>query len=94
MITDYERGLNDAWKAARKVLKDYCKYFDNLPAADVRPVVHGKWIYCENTFGQDGWVCELCHYFVPWNYKERLSVAEEKLSHFCPNCGAQMEVEE
>lgn len=81
-------------EAAKNAITDqWWEEIDRVPAADVRPVVRGRWVYCENTFGQDGWMCELCHYFVPWSYKERLSVAEEKLSHFCPICGAQMEVD-
>ena len=50
-----------------------------LPAADVRPVVRGKW---ENT-GSDVWKCSACGYgIMPWNAGV----------NFCPNCGAVMEV--
>lgn len=48
-----------------------------VPAADVRPVVHGKW---ENT-GSDVWKCSICCYGVmPWNAG----------MNYCPNCGADM----
>ena len=49
----------------------------NLPAADVRPVVRGKW---EN-IGSDVWRCSQCGYgIMPWNAGQ----------NFCPNCGADM----
>ena len=53
---------------------------DAIPAADVRPVVRGKW---ENA-GSDVWKCSVCGYeILPWNAGE----------NFCPNCGADMREE-
>ena len=50
---------------------------DRIPAADVRPVVRGKW---ENK-GCDVWRCSQCGYgIMPWNAGQ----------NFCPNCGADM----
>lgn len=54
----------------------------NLPAADVRPAVRGKW---KKGTGENGVTtslfCSVCHYenrhWHEWN--------------FCPNCGAMME---
>ena len=51
---------------------------NSIPAADVRPVVRGKW---ENT-GSDVWKCSACGYgIMPWNAGV----------NFCPNCGAKMQ---
>lgn len=52
---------------------------DKLPAADVRPVVRGKWK--ERRFSEDvyGAECSVCH--TTWDYG----------TNFCPNCGARME---
>lgn len=48
-----------------------------ITAADVRPVVRGKW---ENT-GSDVWKCSSCGYgIMPWNAGV----------NYCPNCGADM----
>ena len=53
----------------------------DIPAADVAPVVHGRWIEKEKyTFGIM-YDCSLCENRIldnghPWNY--------------CPNCGAKM----
>ena len=57
----------------------------NIPAADVAPVVHGRWVEKEKyTFGII-YDCSLCENRIldnghSWNY--------------CPNCGARMDLEE
>ena len=58
---------------------------DDAPAADVAPVVHGRWVEKEKyTFGIM-YDCSLCENRIldnghPWNY--------------CPNCGAKMDEKE
>ena len=67
-----------------------------IPAADVRPVVRGKWIpdydYAEYDYDgstplpeprkfQDGWQCSLCGGYM------------SSETNFCPNCGADMREE-
>lgn len=52
-----------------------------IPAADVAPVVHGRWI--ERTDGGEGLVCENC--------RAGYTVYDE--TPFCPNCGARMDDE-
>ena len=58
----------------------------NIPAADVRPVVRGKWVEFETDTPPRRNVCSECGYTTnPW------------LAHvynFCPNCGASMEEEQ
>lgn len=55
---------------------------DDAPAADVAPVVHGRWVEKEKyTFGIM-YDCSLCENRIldnghPWNY--------------CPNCGCRMD---
>lgn len=79
----------------REAFLDYMKgtsrYFnvkfdiENFPAADVTPVVHGKWI----TDG-DGyhWTynCSICAWKDGYPFNER--------HNFCPNCGAKMDLED
>ena len=50
----------------------------DVPAADVKPVVRGKWIF--DDFDGDGfdYQCPCC------------SMYAKKPSNFCPNCGADM----
>ena len=62
--------------------------FNEIPAADVQPVVRGHWIR-ENgiTHGRVMRVC-LCS-----NCKRNALINEDglwELSDFCPNCGADM----
>lgn len=68
--------LNDALDA----LEDY-------PAADVAPVVHGKWVKhgfvrFDNQASTGSVECSNCHRFLPMP------------ENYCPNCGAMMEVGE
>jgi hypothetical protein len=55
-----------------------------VPAADVRPVVRGKWIYdCERTMG-DGWTYKQYHCSVcGWQMIGGIH-------NYCPNCNADM----
>lgn len=57
-----------------------------IAAADVRPVVHGKWRF-EKGDGKtcvDGWVCMAC------NCGFHTNVPYFECFNFCPNCGADM----
>lgn len=64
------------WKSA-KVLK-------KIPAADVVPVVHGRWEYdlpTINTYGQLR--CSICNWWT-------LDPSVDRSYSYCPNCGAKM----
>lgn len=51
-------------------------YIKAIPSADVKPVVHGKWIYNEHTCREECSVCGI----------RNISA----FRNFCPNCGADM----
>ena len=54
---------------------------NSIPAADVRPVVLGKWVFCGGTWeGANTFKCSECG----------KSVYHEE-TNYCPNCGAMME---
>lgn len=57
-----------------------------LPAADVAPVVHGRW---------NGIICTHCK--LPWNYNMVQDGDDwgymDPMPDFCPNCGAKMDKE-
>ena len=61
---------------------------NHIPAADVAPVVHGRWIEgAENfTCGNHNAECSVCHCNVSW------SGCDEDYN-YCPNCGARMDGE-
>lgn len=50
-----------------------------FPAADVAPVVHGRWINA----GRGIKACSNCNHGI----KEHMACA----NHYCPNCGAKMD---
>lgn len=64
-----------AWSEIRK-----------LPAADVAPVVHGRWTMSSDR--PDTIICSNCH--------EAFDVWKVDINryHFCPSCGAKMDEEE
>ena len=79
----FDRGLD---RAQRAIL--------DAPAADVAPVVHGRWepyfeeveIYNAGGFDerkQTGWICGRC--------KSVESITRYYKTNYCPNCGAKME---
>ena len=56
---------------------------ESIPAADVRPVVRGRWIWtvADDEYFGEYWKCNFCgeHSYIGYN--------------FCPNCGADMREE-
>ena len=90
-MTDYierERGLEifDNWGAvfqterfeadyAVKVLK---QDFSHVPAADVRPVVHGEWVPDDKNIAVHCSECGAAEWYI-------------NRGKFCSNCGAQMD---
>ena len=68
---------------------------DKIPAADVRPVVRGKWLTGNDnprTYGRIRAMCGRCGAFALAEMVNAGSY-KEQLSNFCPNCGADMREE-
>nr|DAI23080.1 MAG TPA: zinc-ribbon containing domain protein [Caudoviricetes sp.] len=63
----------------------YLDAIDRIPAADVVPVVHGRWIADGDGYH---WTynCSICAWKDGYPFNER--------HNFCPNCGAKMDLEE
>lgn len=49
----------------------------------------GKWIYGEDEYGIDGYHCDKCGFFVPWDYAHKF-INYIKDYNLCPSCGADM----
>ena len=65
---------------------DAIDMIEDAPAADVAPVVHGRWI-SKNPHGYEWtFVCSNCGYVDGYPFNDR--------HNYCPNCGANMESEE
>lgn len=59
---------------------------DSIPNAatvcDMQEVKHGEWIYVDGDVGYNVYRCSKCG--------EVISLDEEKIYNYCPNCGAKM----
>lgn len=65
------------------------EYAENLPAADVAPVRHGRWAIDE--FGH---YCTVCREYGPETEGDAEIVDLLKYgTPYCPNCGAKMDLE-
>lgn len=73
---DYQNGVYAGLDMAYVALKQF-------QAADVRPVVRGKWKH-DGSDWKNRFICDQCGY--KWFFE-----AEE--ARFCPNCGADMREE-
>lgn len=61
-------------------IESVLEYVEDLPAADVAPVAHGRW---DNLDGyKTRMVCSVCG----WDVSEY-----GKFYSYCPNCGAKMD---
>lgn len=65
-------------------IESVLEYAENLPAADVAPVVHGHFVHDGPRFagGVDWWRCSACG---------GLASGAETQFAYCPNCGAKMD---
>lgn len=88
-MADYidREALKEAfWDACNNCLSedDVADLIDRMPAADVAPVVHGRWVnvllHREKPIRMDA-LCTLCS-----NCKK-----ESDRTAFCPHCGAKMD---
>lgn len=66
-------------------IESVLEYVQNLPAADVAPVVHGRWMFeheTENTLSMTK--CNVCGWWT-------LDPSVDGVYKYCPNCGARMD---
>jgi hypothetical protein len=73
------------WKG---LAKEIVKQFNGLPLVQPKPKM-GHWIYGENEYGIDGYHCDKCGFFVPWDYAHKF-INYIKDYKFCPKCNARM----
>ena len=57
---------------------------DKFTAADVRPVIHGKWIRRESRSGDSWYECSECGELALYC----MDLPEPEFSSYCPHCGA------
>lgn len=82
---DQEHGNKHLVFGVESVLE----YVENLPAADVAPVVHGRWIKYPRAHY---FKCSECKYTVP--YKKAMLVNKTRQYNYCPHCGTTMNIQD
>lgn len=76
-IWDYE-----AHHYAGECLRDCKEAIDSIPAADVAPVVHGRWAH----LGGDEWCCSACGFVITTE-----GSWDKPTKKYCEDCGAKMD---
>lgn len=75
----------------------YYSPHDVISLLMTQPVVEerktGKWIYSEDEYGIDGYHCDKCGFFVPWDYVHKFINYIDDYN-FCPSCGTEMRGDE
>ena len=66
-------------------LRDMLDEIESIPAADVRPVVRGRWKW---ELADNGWANHICS-DCGWTKNTDIHVRLDY--NFCPNCGATLE---
>ena len=78
----------DGDNEAADCFRDCIDLLDSIPAADVAPVVHGRWEYIPQTLNTLSQLrCPFCGW---WSLDPSIDGAY----NYCPNCGAKMDKEE
>ena len=75
------------------------RMIDDAPAADVAPVVHGRWEWFDEDKGTPltgyerewGWRCSRCKHELPDDYD---GPDYRPMLDYCPNCGAKMDIKD
>lgn len=75
-------GPGEVYKR-QELCKAVASVFDSAPAADVAPVVHGRWEEPDN-FDLGFWQCSNCGFLSE-------AAAANRLYRYCCNCGAKMD---
>ena len=77
----YTEGWNDCLLRVKSMVSKF-------PAADVAPVVHGRWeVSTDEWFETDVYTCSKCRE----SYVLVEGTPKENLWRYCPNCGAKMD---
>ena len=76
----------------KDMVMDAAYEINKFPAADVAPVVHGRWVLGKvepgyfTPGGNRPWICSECGYLASW-------MLDKPKDNYCPNCGVKMDLE-
>ena len=69
----------------------YAEKINEIPAAEVAPVRHGRWIMKKTSAGASYTVCSYCNASVKYNDEYGTVIMNLNGANYCPNCGAKMD---
>ena len=81
------KAIRDALYDADAITMSGVKILNQFPVADVAQVRHGRWILDEKRYVI---YCSECS--APVSYYPNIKDVREE-NHYCPNCGAKMDLE-
>ena len=82
----YREDAKDYARHAMAKGLNVLEYLDEVPAADFRPVVRGKWLWAH---GKKARYCSRCYHDEPYKFADE----DADVYNYCPNCGADMREE-
>ena len=85
-MTEYieRKALRDTLYDADAITMSGVKILNQFPAADVAPVVHGRWVSVPHKLAR---VCSVCNRDEPYKFAD----IDADVYDYCPNCGAKMD---
>lgn len=87
MITGLRAGKGVLREYMTEYRKSVLRIVDEQPTVDAVPVVHGRWVGKEGLYQGK---CSACGYMT---YDKTADWAR-RYWHYCPNCGARMDLKE
>ena len=95
-FNNFDAGRADSPPFTLLTPEEFAEYLYELPAADVAPVVHGRWEWFDEETGTPstgyerewGWRCSHCKEELPDDYDDP---DDRPAFRFCYNCGAKMD---
>ena len=86
-IYEHDRYTGLTFETAKQIITDHINSF---PTVDAEPVRHGRWEYVDYG-GLGNYHCSNCRAISRTQYNGLELIP--KLSKYCPNCGAKMDLE-
>ena len=75
---------------APELLEKILDVVETFSPVDAEPVRHGEWKRDGEVYNDATWTCSVCG--EPWTLL--YGTPEENGMHYCPNCGAKMDLED
>ena len=82
IITGLSRGRNQLAEFGIRYKNSILRGINDFPAADVAPVVHGRWAH----LGGDEWCCSVCGFVITTE-----GSWDKPAKKYCEDCGAKMD---